>query len=359
MPDGFENILLIKMSSMGDILHALPAACALRDRFPRARISWLIDERFAHLIQGHSAIDEIICAGAPAWVDKIPYRGDIARGLSHFRIARELKRRQFDCVFDLQNLFRSGLIAWSTGARTRVGLNDWREGAPLFYTHLARPSHPHVIRHYLSIVETITGPVENVRFDLPIRTEARQQVTRLLLEHGLAPGQPFVIVAPKSAQTFKDWPADRFTEVVRYLHERWSLPTVLVGANKDEAICRRIASESTVNPVIILGRPLAELIALLERPRLVIGLDSGPTHLAATLGKAVVGIFGPTDPKRSAPWASEHLSVDQRSGCRACQLPFNAPWGIPGIRHTCLSLVSTAMVIDSVDRELKQARAAA
>jgi lipopolysaccharide heptosyltransferase I len=359
MRDGFENILLIKMSSMGDILHALPAACALRDFFPKSRISWLIDKRFVHLIEGHSSIDEIIRADAPAWVEQIRYRGDIPRGLLHFRIASELKRRQFDSVFDLQNLFRSALLAWSTGAKTRIGLNDWREGAPMCYTKVARPTHRHVIRHYLSIIEAVTGPVNKIRFDLPIRTEAKERISALLDQFGLNEGRPFVVIAPKSSQTFKDWPSDRFAQVVRYLRQRWTLPTVLVGASKDEETCRQIAIDSEASPRLILGRPLDQLIALLDRPRLVIGLDSGPTHLAATLGKPVVSIFGPTDPHRSAPWGSEHLTVHRREACRACQLPFTAPRGIPGIRHTCLTELTVESVIEAIDREMTKGKMAA
>lgn len=355
----FDNILLIKMSSMGDILHALPAACALRDHFPKSRISWLIDKRFVHLIEGHPALDEIICADAPAWVDHIPYRSDIARGLSHFRILRELRDRKFDCVFDLQNLFRSGIIAWSTGSRTRVGLNDWREFAPLFYTHRARLSHPHVVRHYLSVVERIIGPVTDVRFDLPVREDARNEVSTLLRRMGMNEGTPFVVVAPKSSQSFKDWPADRFAVVVRHLNERWSLPTVLVGAIKDKEICEEVGHKAGTSPHLFLGHTLDELIALLERPRLVIGLDSGPTHVASTLGKRVLGIYGPTDPVRSAPWGSEDLAVHCRPQCSACQLPFNAPWGIPGIRHTCLMELMPEQVIATIDREMQSHRAVA
>lgn len=359
MPQHFENILLIKMSSMGDILHALPAACALRDHFPKSRISWLIDKRFVHLIEGHPALDEIICADAPPWVDRIPFRSDIARGLSHFRIARELRQRKFDCVFDLQSLFRSGLIAWTTGSKTRVGLNDWREFAPLFYTHRARLNHPHVVRHYLSVVERIIGPVTRVRFDLPVREEARNNVSSFLREMGLIDGQSFVVLAPKSSQSFKDWPADRFAVVVKHLKERWSLSTVLVGAMKDKDICEEVSDKAGTSPHFFLGRTLDELIALLERPRLVIGLDSGPTHVAATLGRRVLGIFGPTDPIRSAPWGSEDLAVHCRPQCHACQLPFNAPWGIPGIRHTCLTQLMPERVIATIDREMQSNRAAA
>jgi len=359
MSQRFENILLIKMSSMGDILHALPAACALRDHYPNSRISWLIDKRFVHLIEGHPALDEIICADAPSWVDRIPYRGDIARGLSHFRIISELRERRFDCVFDLQSLFRSGLLAWSSGSKTRVGLNDWREGAPLFYTHRAPSTHPHVVRHYLSVVERIIGPVTNVRFDLPVREEARKQASFLLREMGLGDGKPFVVLAPKSSQTFKDWPAERFSVVVRHLKERWSLPTVLVGANKDRPICEQVANGAGTSPLFFLGHTLDELIALLERPRLVIGLDSGPTHVAATLGRRVLGIFGPTDPIRSAPWGSEDLAVHRRPECKACQLPFNAPWGIPGIRHSCLTDLMPDAVIATIDREMQSSRAVA
>ena len=235
----------------------------LRDFFPKSRISWLIDKRFVHLIEGHSSIDEIICADAPAWVEQIRYRGDIPRGLLHFRIASELKRRQFDSVFDLQNLFRSALLAWSTGAKTRIGLNDWREGAPLCYTKVARPTHRHVIRHYLSIIEAVTGPVNKIRFDLPIRTEAKERISALLDQFGLNEGRPFVVIAPKSSQTFKDWPSDRFAQVVRYLRQRWTLPTVLVGAPKDEETCRQIAIDSEASPRLILGRPLDQLIAIL------------------------------------------------------------------------------------------------
>lgn len=354
MQADFRNILVVKMSSMGDVLHALPAVCLLRDRFPNARISWLIDHRFAGLVAGHPAVDEFLVASASQWVERMGPVAHVARGAHHLVTALGLPRRSFDLVVDLQGLFKTGVLTAATLAERRLGFANAREGATLFYSQTQRvPLRWHAVRRYLRLAETIAGTAGRVRFDLPILPGSQQHARQLLDSAGI--GLDYVVVAPRSSRREKNWPLPRFAEVVASVWRDWGVPSLVIGGNADSAACEHVARDSHSPAVVIVGERLATITAILARARLLIGLDSGPIHLAGALGRPVVSIFGPTDPVRFAPWGSEDLVVRTLGDCPACHA---AKWignlAHKTLRHRCLEDVSAPRVIAMVGKALSR-----
>lgn len=354
MREDFRNILVVKMSSMGDVLHALPAICLLRDRFPAARISWLIDHRFASLVTGHPAVDEFLLAPTPPWIERLGPMAHIARGAHHLAKALGLGRRSFDLVVDLQGLFKTGVLTAATRAKRRLGFANAREAATLFYNQSVRvPLSLHAVRRYVQLVETVTGPASQLRFDLPVSLESRQRARRVL--HATGIGGDYVVVAPRSSRREKNWPLARFSEVTQAIWQNNSLPSVIIGGVGDRSDCEAVSRESQTPAAVIVGESLSTVTAILRQARLLIGLDSGPIHLAAALGRPVVSIFGPTDPVRFAPWGSEHLVVRQSVDCRTCRAAkLIGSLAHKAIPHQCMDAVSSEQVMAKVNEEFSR-----
>ncbi|NUQ47984.1 MAG: glycosyltransferase family 9 protein, partial [Phycisphaerae bacterium] len=205
----FRRILLIKPSSPGDILHALPVARGLRAAFPESHLAWLVASSFADLLEVEPSIDEVIR------FDRKRY-GRMWRSAAAFRafvaFVRDLRARQFDLVVDLQGLFRSGFLSWVSRAGTRIGFRDAREAAWMFYTHRLprRPHATHAADRNLAVLNHVGRP--RIEPDLrPVFSAADAEAARALLtQTGIGPQDDYVVLVPSTRWETKRWPAERF-----------------------------------------------------------------------------------------------------------------------------------------------------
>ncbi len=301
MPEVYENILLIKPSSLGDIVMALPALSALRRSFPRARISWLIRPEFASLIEGHPHLDEIIPFDrktlGKAWWHPAALRELIA-------LISRLRRRRFDAVLDLQGLFRSASLAWLSGCRHRFGPIWRKELARYFYSTAIPPrlEWVHVVDYYLKLVEAMGGADRRVEFVLPEKPEAAAAARDLLSRHGVNLDR-YVVVIPGSAQVSKCWPAERFAALADRLVSDHGLAVAATGSRAESPMIERIQSLAKHPIANLAGRTsLPELTEVLRMAKLVISNDTGPGHIAAALGKPLVMMFSWSNPLRVGPY---------------------------------------------------------
>jgi lipopolysaccharide heptosyltransferase I len=361
-----RNVLIVKLSSMGDILHALPAACALRDRFPAARISWIVDHRFAPILRDHPAIDHLVAVSVPAQVGRLWFGQDWLRGISQCRQAAQLWHERFDLAIDLQGLLRSATIARMTGAIHRIGPSTSREGAHWLYSErLEVDPTKHVVEQHLQVIQAI-GPamkqpsrLHDIRFDLAIRPVDRDRARLVLLDRRWSPDSTFVVVAPQSSRATKDWPAERFRELITSISRRYQLPVLLIGGRTELARCRAIADSLGPQVRVAIGQSLGVVMALLEMAQVMIGPDTGPVHLASALGRPTVSIFGPTDSRRLHPWGCADLVVHRSDSCHACQRSQTRRWNLTPVPHTCLKMIEPADVMvkveQALDRSLRRA----
>lgn len=334
------------MSSMGDVVHALPAVCALRDRLPGAHLSWLVDPRFAAIVRDHPAIDRVIAAPMAKLAERWP-RADLIRATMQYAIAPALRRECFDRVIDLQGLFRTGVLTAATGARHRIGFANAREGAPAFYTQRRRiPRELHAVDRCLQLVG-IQGTPGPARYDLFPAAFAREMAGKLLGGLGIDGRSPYLVICPRSANPIKEWPAGRFAQLARDIWNKDRLPVVLMGTRADESLARQIAAQAGEGSHVLTGTPLDVSMALIAAGRLMIANDSGPLHLAAALGRPVVGIYGPTDPVRTGPYGHPEWVVRDNSNCEICR---RSRWRVPG--HTCLTELSVERVLEAVQQRL-------
>lgn len=347
----FDRILIIKPSSLGDVIHALPILEGLRKRFPSARISWLVSTTLADLIDGHPALDEVIP------FDRKHY-GKLGRNLrasvDFLRYVVELRKRRFDLVIDLQGLFRSGFFARATGAGARIGPARTREFAWIFYNrHVDRtPETIHAVDAIWPVAHMLGfGDAPKV-FRLPICNDDRAEVAKLLHSAGLADGADYAVVFPGARWETKVWPAERFAEVIDRLSTDHNLPSVLAGSASDRATCQTVAGacHAEPRPIDLSGKTsLREAAALIEGARLAVTNDSGPMHLADAVGCPLVAVLGPTSPDRTGPYRQRDGVVRVEVPCSPCRrkrLP-KCPES-----HVCMNELNVERVLAALDRKL-------
>jgi len=301
MSNPWTNILLIKPSSLGDIVMALPAMSALRRSFPKARITWLVRPEFAPLIEGHPHLDEIILFDrkrlGKAWRHPGAF-GSLAS------LIGQLRRPRFDAVVDLQGLFRSAALAWLSGCRQRFGPVWRREFAHYFYTTTvpARPEWVHVIDYYMKILEAMGATDRKVAFVLPEKPAAVEAARTLLSRHDVDPDR-YAVLIPGSAQISKCWPAERFAALAEKLASDHGFSIVATGGAGESAMIEQIQSRTSCPIVNLAGRTsLPELVEVLRGGRIVVSNDTGPGHIAAALGRPLVMMFSWSNPLRVGPY---------------------------------------------------------
>jgi len=345
----FQRILIIKPSSFGDVIHALPVLSGLRREFPTAKISWLVSTSCAGLLEGHPALDDLIP------FDRKRY-GQIGRSLpvtaAFLEFVHALRARQFDLVLDLQGLFRSGFFSLASGAPVRVGFASARELAWIFYTHRVvipdREMHA-VDRNYLFARPLGFADVP-ITFDLPVRASARAVVEQMLAREGIAPGRPYLLIAPGTRWETKRWPADHFAAVARQAQLEHGLPIVLIGTSQEAEVARQVAASAGGRIVNLTGKTtLAEVIALVAGATFAVMHDSGPMHLATALGRPMVAIYGPTSPQRTGPYRRAEAIARLDLPCSPCYLKRLAE--CPH-RHRCMHQLLPEVISAKVSQAL-------
>ncbi len=316
MADSYRNILIVKPSSLGDIVMALPALGAVHKAFPQAKISWLIRPEFAGLLQNHPFITDVIAFDrkflGKAWYDPRAFSALIS-------LIGLLRARKFDLVIDLQGLFRTACLGWLSGCAKRIGTSTAREFATLFYTDKVKfdAGCIHVVDYYLKVA-TLAGAEEvGVEFVLPQDAAAEKSVMDIVTGYGVNRDNYAVVIAGSVHQD-KCWPTERFAALADKLGSQFNLPTVATGTAKEKAIVDKLSELANVPIVNLAGlTDLRQLTALLRKARLVVSNDTGPGHIAAALGVPLVMIFGRANPARLAPYG--------RKNCVAAIDPDNRP----------------------------------
>lgn len=328
------RILLIKPSSLGDIIHAFPVVSAIKTQWPGSHITWVVKRRWADLVERAEGIDRV-------WPVEMTVGSWIKEG-------RALRAQRFDLAIDLQGLFRSGILARVSGAPTRIGFANGREGSPRFYTQRVPVLSPdiHAVDRYLSVAVALGAALpDKPRFGIRLSTEDMAAVRELCLRRGFSVDRPWVAMNMGARWPTKRWPQASFAAVVDQLHETHDAPIVMIGGADDRAYTNRLRS-LTDRPFIDLSGeiPLGYLPALLSKATAMITNDSGPMHIAAALGVPVIAMFGPTSAIRTGPYGAGHHALAGQVSCSPC---FSR-----GCRHDpeleCLHLIKPTHVVDLI-----------
>jgi lipopolysaccharide heptosyltransferase I len=305
MPNSFRNILVIKPSSLGDIVLALPALTALRKSFPDANISWFIRPDFAPLLENHPHLNEVILFDRK-FLGKAWYHPRAFGSL--LSLIWRLRRSKFDLVIDLQGLFRTASLAWLSRCKNRFGMTMARELAHIFYTHKIPQDQDciHLVDYYLKIIQAAGASQTQAQFVLPVNSAAVDSVNEMLGAYGVNVDN-YAVFVPGSAHTDKRWPIERFAALADKISSQFGLSIVGIGTASEKGDVETLSRLAGIPIANFAGQTsLAELFALLRAAKLVVSNDTGPGHIAAALDTPTVLIFGRSNPARVAPYRKKH-----------------------------------------------------
>jgi lipopolysaccharide heptosyltransferase I len=310
-----ERIALIKPSALGDIVHSLPVLTALRQRFPKAHITWVIGRTYQPLLVGHPDLDALLP------FDRLKlYTGPLRAVASCWRLLRGLRTGHFDLVLDLQGLLRSGLMVLATGAARRVGLGTAREGSARCYTDIipvpggnqGRSSFLHAVDRYRLVAKALGAGQGEPTFRLPPFPETNQWAETLLHD---CP-RPLLVLGVGARWQTKRWPAEHFAVLATSAQERFGGTVLFVGSRDEATAARRVAERLSGPWRDLTGKTtLPQLTALLRRADVMLANDTGPLHLAAALGRPVVAPYTCTRPQLHGPYRADGGAVPTKVWC--------------------------------------------
>ena len=349
------RILLIRLRLIGDVVFTTPVVRALRRRYPRAHLAYLVEPHAAPVVAANPHLDEVIVAAAPA------ARG---RALADLALMRRLRRSRFDVVLDLHGGPRAAVLATMTGARRRIGYTIAGRG----WMYTDRVPRPRELRprHSVENQWDLLGPLgfgppdpEQDPTEMPALPEAAAAAAAKLRLAGLRDeGAPLIVVHVSAGNPFRRWPAESFVSLAASLVQGGARRRVLLLSGPSERDAARSVGERARAAAGDAGRrivddielDLPELRAVLERAALFIGGDSGPLHVAGTSPVPIVGLYGPTLPARSAPWRPARYvteSVETALPCRPCDQRRCEPGDF-----RCLSRVTPGAVLAAAERAM-------
>lgn len=330
------QFLIVRLGSLGDIVHGLPVAASLRESFPNSGIDWLVDARHREILDFVPILDRRI-------VVEPSVRGFVAA-------IRILRGHRYDAAIDLQGLWKSAILTRGSGARRAIGFpsTHLREpGAHMFYSETCGVvAGPHVIQKNLSLLRTLgldsSKCVVRFPFEVPV-SSAVADVSRRL---GLRDGDRFALINPGAGWPNKCWPPERFGHVAAAIAKRHDLLSAVLWGPGEESLAAGVVAMSEGTAVATPQTRIGDLVALVRAARLMISGDTGPLHIASALSTPVIALFGPTDPSRNGPWASSDVSLSKYGDCschyeRRCHR-------ISG----CLLDITPDEVLRAVDRRL-------
>ena len=318
-----QRFLIVRLGSLGDIVHAIPAVAALRARHPGAHIDWIVDPRYADLVGMVEGIDRVI-----------PF--DPRQGWSQLlKLASQLRRGKYEAAIDLQGLIKSAVLARAAGARRTIGFSraDLREPlASLLYTETHDPgAAPHVIHKGLALMRAMG--VEQTTVTFPLRLPAAM------------PGA-YALINPGAAWPNKRWPPERFGALAAAIHERRGLKSLVLWGPGEESAAAAVVAASRGAAETAPPTRITDIFAMAKSASVMISGDTGPVHIAGAVGTPIVALFGPTRAERNGPWSPDDISLSRFDQC-VCHYERRCRRDRP-----CIDDISVDEVIAAVERRI-------
>ncbi len=339
------NILIVKLSAIGDVIHTLPSLAALRKLYPDAHITWVVEEAAAGLVQNHPHLNTVLISRRKSWLKDFS-NGEICRPLREIRsFLRELRTRPYDLVIDFHGLFKSALIVLLSSGKRKLGYDSLQELSGLFYNEkIPEDMNKHAVDRYLDFPRYRGAKIVSPEFTLPSDNDAKARVQSTLENNGLE-NKKFIAINPVAYWETKLWDNEKFARLADAIIAKLNIEVVFTGSEKGsiEKILTLMKSKGGN-----LGgeTTLTELAYLYKKALLVITTDSGPMHLAAAVGTPVIALFGPTDPKRTGPYGEGHTIISTDLPCSPCFLKNCST-------KKCMQDISPQQVMAAIEERLK------
>jgi 3-deoxy-D-manno-octulosonic-acid transferase/heptosyltransferase-1 len=340
------NILIVKLSAIGDVIHTLPSLAALRRLYPDAHITWVVEEAAADLIKNHPCLDAVLVSRRKRW-NKDFRGGQFRRPLEEIRsFINLLRQRPYDLVIDFHGLFKSSIIVFLSRGKRKLGYDSLQELSGLFLNEkILEDMSKHAVDRYLDLPRHLGAKTDNAQFVLPSDEEAQARVQNLLRKYNLE-DKKFIAVNPIALWETKLWSNEKFAHLADLINDKLQMKVVFTGSEKEPL--NKIISLMTTQSINFGGETsLIELACLYKKARIVISTDSGPMHLAAAVGTPVIALFGPTDPARTGPYGLGHVVIRAGLDCSPCFLK-KCP------TTKCMEDISPQQVFAAVEKIIKE-----
>lgn len=343
------NILVVRLSSLGDLVHTLPAVAVLRRGFPEARIDWLVESRHRDLLLDNPDVDSFI------EIDTLGWRARLASPRTWKEIGRavaSIRRRRYDFVLDLQGTIKSSVAAFLARSDRRIGFatSHLRErAASLLYTERVpvNGTGAHVIDRQLHLLTALDLPPSSIgerSFRILVPDSLEQESALRLRELGL---ERYVVLNPGGSWVTKRWSPERFGRLASLIEREWGLASLVLWGPGEERMAREVVDHSQGAARLAPPTSLRGMIPYIRKAELFVSGDTGPMHLASASRVPVVGIFGPTDPARNGPFGEGDEVVFNKVECGPCYKK-----RCPGYGNVCMTGIELADVLDAVRRGL-------
>lgn len=344
---GFSNlryavkVLILKPSSLGDVVQALPVLRLIRLHRPGSQVYWWVDSNLAPLLEGDPDLAGVIQFRRRKWAGR-------SNLLRLWQDLRWVRGQSFDWVIDLQCLARSAVFAWLARGKFTVGLDEAREGARAAYDRVARRAsfHTHAVDWYLEVLRLLKVPIHQNYDWLPVRqTEAAGIRRRWPVDE-----RQWILLQPGARWRNKRWPAQYFRKLMEQLAARDpQLGFAVLGSAEDRPLAQAILAQARIPSLDLTGQlSLLEMVEWIRAGRLMVTNDTGPMHVAAALRKPVVGLFGPTEPARTGPYGQQAQVLRVSLACMPCM----SDTCFRGVQFECLESLSPELVAQAVQARL-------
>ncbi len=309
-----KSVLVVKLSAIGDVIHALPVSYALKETYPEAKVTWVVEPPAYNILQDNPYIDEIIVFEKK----KFKSLGGFIQNYGPFR--EKLNHQEYDAVLDLQGLFKSAAIAWCSKAPIKLGTCNMRElsdriSRPVIGTH----AQGHIVERYLDVARALGCRVDKVVFPMEISAVDGKMARSYLYAAGCRGDIPYVVLAIGANWPNKRWPVEHYAKLADWIYNKGYLPVIIGGGSLDEQLAEDICRMAEIPPINMVGKTtLKQLAYVIREAKATVGGDTGPVHLSAGLGTPTIMVMGPTDANRNGPYGQLENAIEADWECRYC-----------------------------------------
>jgi 3-deoxy-D-manno-octulosonic-acid transferase/heptosyltransferase-1 len=325
------NILIIKLSSIGDVVHTLPSLAALRSLYPTSRIDWVVEEEAHELLKDNPLLNEAVPCARKKWLHNLTHLVHLFETIQElFSFLKKIRLQEYDIVIDFQGLFKSGILTFFSRGTRKVGYDRSREFSYLFLNEKVKPydRNAHAVERYLNLITYLGAEPGSCSFPIAITPEVRENVQRLLQDNGIRKDILVIVLSPWARWKSKLWGAYNFARLADLLIDNFSAQVILTGSRENSKGNAKILSLMKNKAHDLAGKTtLRELACLFTLSDYVVTVDSGPLHIASAVNAPLISLFGPTAPWRTGPYPQNQGTVIRKdlpcSPCfkRTCKKP--------------------------------------
>lgn len=336
--DDLKNVLIVKLSAMGDVIHALPVSYAIKETFPDAKLTWVVEPPSFDLLKMNPCVDRIIL------FNKKNFRTLKGFMKEFFPFKHELQEQSYDAVLDLQGLFKSAAIAFFAKSNIKLGICNMREMSDKISKPIVgENAEGHIVERYLDTARAVGCLVNEVVFPIQIPVEESEKAHAIMEHAGLREGNPFVIFVVGANWPNKRWPTENFAALGDWFYQLAVVPVLIGSGDLDEMRAKEIEAKMEIPPINLVNRTnIYQLAHVLRSSRLVIGGDTGPVHLGSALGVRTIMLMGPTNVERNGPFSQLQNAIEVERPCKGCWKRFCHK------NEDCLEKIPVSFVEDKI-----------